>query len=652
MDMKSVEKENGDNSRNMNTDVTDVNRSQSQEEVHKKDIGGKVIRTSGYRHKKRRNKHLFISDEDSPSQIRYNYKYERVNSEKKREKQIEEIMEKNQSSNVEQNQKSSSNKQKFQENYYDYHPSQLYTFYKASSEYNNDTYDKETTDTNVHINNKFPLNHLYEAFIYLGQSRSIRKSKAWYDSRPLFLVDFDAKAKNQESQVTVQKLSLSIASVYANNNSPKEWHLVGYNKRNPKDGVIKAGANFSKKIMDQAAEIKRTKKRSNSTAMEDVFEGFSVPLIHYPDYNPFDAEDGAQEDYEPFYDYQAKLNKFINNNVQKNDNDNSLGPFSVSSKTSNIPSETSTHSSENEIISGAQAWNNYIKSRQELKIKHQEIRSNTIAQIKEATERRKRMVQRPSPQNKKASVSFNFNSSQEDSNKQNSPNRKHHHNNKKDNKNSTYAKYVASYSIYNDINKLMQQNNSGYPINYNNVIERINNYYNNGGSYQTNVPIQQYNNYFYNTHQNNNISNPNNYNNTTNKNSKNNQNQQKPPQTSKYINVNIPNNSSFNATKSPISASSKSEHSPYSDYSPISPNSTGKQNIINSPYLMSNENGLQQHYFSNSYSYSTNHVNTSSVQNKPRFFNQPFKQKSTNNDHNETSIKNRDSTKKHINISP
>jgi len=460
------------------------------------------------------------------------------------------------------------------------------------------------------------------------------------------------RQKNLESQVSVRRLSLSIASVYANNYSPKEWHLIDYNKRNPKDGVIKAGANFSKKIMEQAAEVKRTKKRSNSTAMEDIFEGISIPLIHYPEYNPFEAEVGAQEDYEPFFDYQDKLYKFINNNARKKDNDKSLDSFSVSSKTTNIPSETSTYSSQYEFISGAQAWNIYLKSRQELKMKHQEIRSNTIAQIKEATERRKRMVQRPSPQNKKASVSFNFNSLQDDSNNKKSPNKKYYYNNKKDNKNSTYAKYVASYSIYNDINKLMQLNNSSYPINYNNVVERINNYYNNGGSYQTNVPVQQLNNYLYNTYQNNNISTLNNYNNITNKNSKNNQKQHKQPQTSKYVNVNIPNNSSFNASKSPISVSSKSDHSPYSDYSSVSPDSIGKQNIINSPYLMSNENGFQQHYFSNSYSYSTNHVNTTSVQNKPRSFNQPLKQKFTNNDLNETYVKNRESTKKQINISP
>jgi len=211
LDNKSEEKEKENskktktNSSDMKINVTDVNVSQLQEEVHKKDINGKVIRTSGYRHKKRRNKHLFISDEDSPSQIRYNYKYERVNSEKKREKQIEEMMENNQSSNVEQNQKPSSNKQEFQEYYYDYNPTQLYTFYKGSLESNNVTYDKETTDTNVHINNKFPLNHLYEAFIYLGQSRSIRKSQAWYDSTPLFIVDYDEKAKKSRKSSQCSK---------------------------------------------------------------------------------------------------------------------------------------------------------------------------------------------------------------------------------------------------------------------------------------------------------------------------------------------------------------------------------------------------------------------------------------------------------------
>jgi len=306
----SSENIDGNNGNNANIGQT------QEEEVHKKDIGGRFIRTSGYRHKKRRKKHLFISDEDSPSQIKYNYKYERVNSEKKREKQMEEMMEQNQSSNVEQNKKKSSNKQKYQEKDYDYQPHQLYTFYKDYSEFHNkDVYDKETTDTNVHMNNNYPLNHLYEAFIYLGRSRSIRRANAWYDNdtKPLFLVDYDAKAKNQESQISVRRLSLSVASVYAHNYSPKACHLIDYNKRNQKDVAIKASANFSKKIMDQAAEIKRTKKRTNSTVNEDAFEACPIALIQYPEYNPFDAEDGAQEDYEPFYDYQAKLNHFINN---------------------------------------------------------------------------------------------------------------------------------------------------------------------------------------------------------------------------------------------------------------------------------------------------------------------------------------------------
>jgi len=669
---ENVNEDNGNN----------VNLGQTQEEVHKKDIGGRFIRTSGYRHKKRRNKHLFISDEDSPSQIKYNYKYERVNSEKKREKQLEEMMEQNQSSNVEKNKKSS-NKQKYQEKDYDYQPHQLYTFYKDYSEFDNkDVYDKETTDTNVHMNNNYPLNHLYEAFIYLGRSKSIRRANAWYDNdtKPLFMVDYDAKAKNQESQISVRKLSLSVASVYAHNYSPKAWHLIDYGKRNQKDVTIKASANFSKKIMDQVAEIKRTKKRTNSTVNENAFEACPIALIQYPEYNPFDAEDGAQEDYEPFYDYQAKLNRFINNlpeddsdnedivNKKLNANDKSNTLNSSSSKMSSIPSLTSNSSSSNQILSGAQVWNNYIKSRQELKIKRNEIRSKAVSLLKEAVERRKRLVQRPSPQkSNKPSVAFNSNHF----NKQNSSNKKHHYNNKKkDNKNSTYAKYVASYSIYNDINKLMQPNTSGYPINYKNVIERINNYYYNGGSYQINAPIQQQNNQFYNSPQNNRTSVPNNTsntikennnnNNTTNNNYRNSKKQQKQPQSNnkpnKSMKVNVSSNTSFNKTKSsPLSSTSKSDYTPNSGYSstssPYSTKSPEKQNNIYSPYMMTGQNNSkQQYYFSNSYSYGTNHVGTS-VQNKPRSFNSSFKQKSKNNNNSDTTIKNKESTKKHINVS-
>jgi len=654
-----------------NNENVNVSNVQPQESTPKrKNSGGKVIRTSGYRHKKRRNKHLFISDDDSPQQIKYNYKFERVNSDKKREQQqLDEMMKKNQNSNVEKNQKQQPNKN-YKNKSKEYHPNQLYTIYKDSSTTRKEVLDKETTDRSVHMNNKYPLNHLYEAYIYLGQNKSIRKAKAWYDSNPLFLVDYDAKAKNEESQISVRKLSQSIASVYALNYSPKTWHLIDYNKRNPNSATIKASANLSKKIRSHAAEIKKTKKRTNGTEITNAFEACPISLIHYPEYNPFEAEDGVMEDYEPSYDYQIKFNNYVNNlskeesssteSIMKkklNVNAKSFVPSSMSKsqKTSsnqniatNIPDETNTTSTQ--ILSNVQVWNNYVKSRQEMKIRKTEIRSNMINQLKDATERRRLMVQRPSPNNRrKSSVTFNLDSLQSYSNQK--QNKKHYYNNKKINKNSTYAKYVASYSIVNDINKLTQPNSAGYPINYNNVIERINNYY---GISPTGVPNQQPNNSNTNNKTNDNKSFKQNKTPSTPKDNnkpKNNQQQKQSNKSARQMRVNVSNVNTYNKSKSPVS--SKSDYSPYSAISSASSysyKSPINQNNKKANYLMS-DNSPQQHYFSSSYSYGSNQTTSASsfIQNKPRSFNQTLKQKSKNN--NETTIKNKNAPKKAVNIS-
>ncbi|OUM68994.1 hypothetical protein PIROE2DRAFT_3233 [Piromyces sp. E2] len=654
---------------NENVNVSNVQPQDS--EPQRKNSGGRVIRTSGYRHKKRRNKHLFISDDDSPQQIRYNYKFERVNSEKKREqKQMDEMMERNQTKNVEKNQKQPS-KKNYRNKSKEYNPNQLYTFYKNSSTTQNEVFDKETTDKNVHMNNKYPLNHLYEAYIYLGQNMSIRKAKAWYDSTPLFLVDYDAKAKNEESQVSVRKLSLSIASVYALNYSPKAWHLIDYNKRNPNSDTIKAGANLSKKIKDHAAEMKKTKRRTNDTEIENAFEACPISLIHYPEYNPFEAEDGVMEDYEPSYDYQIRLNNYINNCSKEEENimkkklnvnaksfvpssmsKSSTSPSSTQSTDINIPNEMNTTTPQ--ILSNVQVWNNYVKSRQEMKVRKAEIRSNMIEHLINATERRRVMVQRPSPNKRKSSVTFNLDSLHSYlSQKQNTQNKKHYYNNKKNNKNSTYAKYVASYSIVNDINKLMQPNTSGYPINYNNVIERINNYY---GISPTGVPDQQPNNTYDNTNnqtQDNKSFKQNKNQPTPNNKSKNNQQQfkQQYNKSAKQMRVNVSNVNTYNNNnkfKSPVS-SNRSNYSPHSAVSPTSSYSTKSPiNDKRSNYLMS-DNSPQQYYFSSSYSYGSNQTTPTNAQNKPRFFNQTFKQKSKNNE--ESTIKNKNAPKKAVNIS-
>jgi len=662
---------------NENVNVSNVQPQDSNSTPQRKNSGGKVIRTSGYRHKKRRNKHLFISDDDSPQQIKYNYKFERVNSEKKREQQqMDEMMKENQTSNVERNQKQQPNKNNRNKSK-NYHPNQLYTVYKDDSTTRKEVLDKATIDKSVHMNNKYPLNHLYEAFIYLGQNKSIRRAQAWYDSNPLFLVDYDDKAKNEESQISVRKLSLSIASVYALNYSPKSWHLINYNKRNPNSATIKASANLSKKIRDYASEIKKTKKRTNGTEIKNAFEACPISLIHYPEYNPFEAEDGVMEDYEPAYDYQIKLNNYINKLSKKevsstesimkkklNVNAKSFVPSSMSkSSTSssnqnlatNIPYETNTTTTQ--ILSNVQVWNNYVKSRQEMKNRKAEIRSNMINQLMKATEKRRLMVQRPSPSKRKTSVTFNLDSLKNSvSQKQNAQNKKHYYSNKKNNKNSTYAKYVASYSIVNDINKLTQPNTSGYPINYNNVIERINNYY---GISPTGVPDQQPNNTYNKNNQNkdkkslkqNNTSSTPKVNNNKPKNNQQQKSKQQANKFGKQMRVNVSNVNNYNKTKSPVS--SKSDYSPRSAVSTSSSysyKSPVKQNNKKKSYLMSNKSP-QQHYFSNSYSYGSNQTTSASsfIQNKPRSFSQAFKQKSRNND--ETMIKNKFSTKKAVNVS-
>ncbi|ORX44712.1 hypothetical protein BCR36DRAFT_586073, partial [Piromyces finnis] len=512
-------KENEKNNKKVNSNNNETINSSSyvqtqNDDVKMKNSSGKVIRTSGYRHKKRRNKHLFISDNDSPSQIKYNYKYERVNSDKKREQQqqqqMEEMMKKNQSTNIERNQKQQSNKNN-KNKLKDSQSNQSFFSIKTNSSFSSsssmnagkNSSDKKNMDKNVKINNKYPLNHLYDAFTYLGQNKSIRNAKAWYDSNPLFMVDYDEEIKNKDNQVCVTKLSFSIASAYASNYSPKTWHLINYKKRNPNTTTLKANTKLSKKIRDHAAELKKSKKRTNDKEIKNAFDACPISLIHYPEYNPFDAEDGIMEDYEPFYDYQIKLNNYINNlskeeaitesiiKTKLNVNAKSYVPLSASkvstslssaqsiakkNKTNSATTSTTTSTNSTQILSNVQVWNNYVKSRQEMKARKAEIRSKIVNQLKDATQRRKLMVQRPSPKVKKNSVSFKLNSLQSYLN-QNSQNKKYYNNTNNKNKNSTYAKYVASYSIVNDINKLTNPSSNGYPINYNNVIERINNYY-------------------------------------------------------------------------------------------------------------------------------------------------------------------------------
>jgi hypothetical protein len=698
-DNKKLNKDDENKEVDISTDVP-LNEETSQ----KKNVGGKFIRTSGYRHKKRRNKHLFISEDDTPSQIKYNYKYERVNSEKKREQKMEDIMKKNQSANVEKNQSklkknnnnnnnnknhknnknNSNNEYKNNNDDFNYYRSHLYTFYKEMSEEEASLQEKEITDKNVHINNKYPLNHLYDAFIYLGHSKIIRRAKAWYDNNPIFLVEYNDKAKNENNQISIRKLSLSVTSVYALNRSPQEWHLIDYSKRNPNSGIIKASANLSKKLIDQAeAESKKKNKRrtSSSGLIENAFENCPISLIGYPQYDPFEAEDGVMEDYEPFYDHQLKLNNFVNNlsgqdltstdSIMKkklNANAKSFVPSSmqknqISSSYNNISTENISHS--NEILSGSKVWNNYVKSRQTMKVKNNEIRLNTISQLKEATQRRKRMVQRPSPPlSKKHTVTFKLDSS--------TTYKKPYYNKKKFNKNSTYARYVANYSIYNDFNKLMQPNQGPYPINYNNVIERINNYYANGAN-TSNQPPQQPNNKSFNKNQsnksfkqnnNNNNNNNNNkqlkgngkptFNNKNNKNQKQQQQQQQQSNKSKQISINT-SNTNKSKTQGPLSRSNN--YSPQSAYSAVSSSSSKSpvtQNIHNkvATILMSGSSSPQQFYFSNSYVYGSNQTSpVSSIQNKPRSFIQNLKQKNSNNNSNETTSKNKEVTKKTIGIS-
>ncbi|ORX87459.1 hypothetical protein BCR32DRAFT_264224 [Anaeromyces robustus] len=629
----------------------------NQKTSEKKSVKGRVIRTSGYRHKKRRNKHLFISEDDTPSQIRYNYKYERINSEKRREQQEQEqeqqmkdMMKNNQSKNTEKDKKNHSKGY----NKYEYHPHQLFTIYKEYSNDESTISEVETVDESVYINDKYPLNHLYEAFIYLGHSKMIRRSKAWYDSIPLYLVeDNSANSKSKNNQICVRKLSLSIASAYALNNSPKSWHLIDYYKRNPETNFIKAGATLSKNLMDKiSTEKKKDKKKMNKSIMEDAFENCPISLIHYPPYNPFDAEDGAQEDYEPYYDYQIKLNNYINNLQNENTKKKNLN-------TNNKNISSSSTKNINRILSPDEIWNNYVHSRKVLREKNLEIRSNAIKQLQEATQRRKRMVQRPSPNNKKQTVTFNFDSLH-NYKKQNQYNKKQY-NNKKFNKNSTYAKYVENYSIINDINKLTQPNNGGYPINYNNVIERINNYYNNENTISS--PTQQQNTkpFKQNTHYNGNYNNNtnrgnNNNNNNNNKTRENNiENQQNNNKNAKNNNNKNQQKQSTNANTTNSSKKVKSSTPLRSNNSTSSSNSSKpivKQNNNKTTYLMSKSKSPQQQYFSNNYVYGTNQNNSnSSIQNKPKSFNQNIKQKYKNNSNNETMVKNKESSKKAVNVS-